>query len=441
MSFLESYIGSLITWIMNYIIGKRLFESKSKNNKIKLILVLGLFSLVLTIINTFYLQLLHGIVKIVFSYILICLFYKILFKREMSYTIAGSFVLYLIVFVSEIILALLISILINLTNQESLLFLMHTIVINILNTSLTYLIFRLSESKIINLIKNNKFNNISSFMIIILLLITIALLFFRIPVSKWSFNSEFVITMIILFCSCVLGILMLRQKAIIQKTNSMYHQLAKYSDITNNVLEEYRIANHEYKNQLLIIRSMINKKNKELIDYTDNLLEKVENIKYKWIGQLNHLPLSGLKGLINYKVLEMETLKLNKSISISNEVSKIKLNKLTLKQKDNLYSIVGVYLDNAIQAAKDSKEKEISLEVYKEKNELVIVLANTYKGKLDLDKINDYGYTTKGKNHGVGLHLVNQIISSDSTFQVKNYLLDNYFVQELRINAKSIKTK
>ena len=441
MSFLEVYIGCLIAWINNYIIGKRLFEYKQKNNILKIIITLLIFTLILTVINVFYLQVLHGVLKIIISYILICIFFKILFKREMSYTIVSSLILHLIIFISEVTLALLISMLIKLINQPSLLFLMQTVVMNILTASLGYAIFRISENKIIKIVKNTKFNSISSFLIIIVLLVAIALLFTRIPVSKWNFNSEFIITMIILLCTCMLGILMLRQKSIIQKTNLMYHQLAQYSDITNNVLEEYRVANHEYKNQLLIIRSMINKKNKELIEYTDNLLEKVENIKYKWVGQLNHLPLSGLKGLINYKILEMETLKLNKVISISNEVSKIKLNKLTLKQKDNLYSIVGVYLDNAIYASKESKQKEISLEVYKEKKELVIILANTYKGKLDLEKINDYGYTTKGKNHGVGLHLVNQIISSDATFQVKKYLLDNYFVQELRVNLKNIDIK
>ena len=108
----------------------------------------------------------------------------------------------------------------------------------------------------------------------------------------------------------------MKQKADIEKTTNMYQQLAEYSDITNSVLEEYRVVTHEHKNQLLIIRSMLENQDKEINDYVDNLLEKKEGIKFKWIGQLNHLPLSGLKGLMNYKILEMESLKLNKVISI-----------------------------------------------------------------------------------------------------------------------------
>lgn len=137
----------------------------------------------------------------------------------------------------------------------------------------------------------------------------------------------------------------------------------------------------------------------------------------------------------------MESLNLNKVITISKEISKLKLDRLSMKQKDNLYSIIGIYLDNAIQAAKDSKQKEINLEVYKEKKELVVIIANTYKGKIELEKLDNYGYTTKGKNHGIGLHIVKNILQSDSIFNSKKYLLDDYFVQEIKIDLTKINSK
>ena len=226
---------------------------------------------------------------------------------------------------------------------------------------------------------------------------------------------------------------MLKQKADIQKTTAMYQQLVDYSDITNNLLEEYRVISHEQKNHLLIIRGMLDETNKELVDYVDNLLDKQVGFKYEWIGDLNHLPLSGLKGLINYKLMEMEALGIVTDVSISKEVLKTKLNKLSTKQKDNLYSIMGVYLDNAIQAAKDSKKKEISLEVYKEKRNVIVVLANTYKGKIEINKIDNYGYSTKGKNHGVGLHIVKRIIEEETIFTQSRDLFDEYYVQKLKI--------
>lgn len=144
---------------------------------------------------------------------------------------------------------------------------------------------------------------------------------------------------------------------------------------------------------------------------------------------------------VNYKLIEMEALGIATDVSISKEVLKTKLNKLSTKQKDNLYSIMGVYLDNAIQAAKDSKKKEISLEVYKEKKNVTIVLANTYKGKIELDKLDNYGYSTKGKSHGVGLHIVKRIIEEETIFTQSRDLFDEYYIQKLVINLYQIKGK
>lgn len=100
-----------------------------------------------------------------------------------------------------------------------------------------------------------------------------------------------------------------------------------------------------------------------------------------------------------------------------------------------------MYLDNAIQAAKESKEKEINIEIYKEKTEMVIIIANTYNGKIEINKLDNYGYTTKGKNHGIGLHIVKNIINNETIFNSKTYILDKYFVQEIRIDLKQIKAK
>ena len=183
---------------------------------------------------------------------------------------------------------------------------------------------------------------------------------------------------------------------------------------------------------------MLDNSNKELVDYVDSLLDKNVGFKYEWIGELNRLPLSGLKGLINYKLIEANSLNISTNISISKEITKSKLNKLSTNQKDALYSIMGVYIDNAIQAATNSKDKEISLEIYKEKRKIIIILANTYSGKVELEKLDDYGYTTKGKNHGVGLHLVKRILEVESIYSQSRELFDKYYVQKLIINLEEL---
>lgn len=435
----EMFISAIIIWITYYSIGKILFSEKNMISKYKIILTTMIFSVVLTVFNLLNSEVMQGIIKFIVSYSLFCLYYKIVYKKDMSQVIVGSFIAYLSILFSEIIIAIIISVIFSINNITSMVMLKNTVIIHIFICSTAYLINYILKNKLVIFTQNVKIANKSSMIVIIIILITLALLFFKIPLSEWKLNIEFLLTMVLMLSFCIIGYVIIKQKSDIQKTTSMYQQLVEYSDITNGLLEDYRVVSHEHKNQLSIIRGMINNSNQELIDYVENLLEKREIIKYQWIGELNYLPLSGLKGLINYKLIEMESLNLNMSISISKDIFKTKLNKLTTKQKDNLYSIMGVYLDNAIQSSQKSKQKEVSLEIYKEKKDIVIILANTYNGKIELEKMDNYGYTTKGKNHGVGLHIVKKILEEDDTFLQNRGLFEKYYVQELRIHLNKIK--
>ncbi len=434
MKFVELYIGAVILWTIFYLIGKILFEEKSKPNYVKILLTMAVFSASLAHIN--YVNS-DGVMKIICVYSLFCLFYKIVFQKELSNVLVASLILYLCLCASEVLVAIAASIILIMSNQ-SLEFLKNTIFINIVIASIQILMIYALKSKLIPYVKNSKLNRRSSLIIVSVLLVTLALLIFRIPVNKWKFNTEFIITMLILLFFCIMGLIMIKQNSDIQKTKMMYQNLVDYSDITNNLLEDYRLVSHERKNQLLVIRSMLDNSNKELVDYVDSLLDKNVGFKYEWIGELNRLPLSGLKGLINYKLIEANSLNISTNISISKEITKSKLNKLSTNQKDALYSIMGVYIDNAIQAATNSKDKEISLEIYKEKRKIIIILANTYSGKVELEKLDDYGYTTKGKNHGVGLHLVKRILEVESIYSQSRELFDKYYVQKLIINLEEL---
>ena len=433
MRFVELYIATLIMWSMDYIMGRILFENNSKPDYKKVIPIILIVSTLVTLINVANTEIFGGIMKIILIYILIYHFYMIIFNKTSSQILVGSLILYLTLFISETITAIFISFIFYLLDNQSMEILKNTILINIIITTISYIIISKNRKMLLSLIHNSKFEFRNGIMLVLLVLLTTTILLFKIPLSNWSLNVEFILTMLLLLCFVLIGFYMLKQKADIQKTTAMYQQLVDYSDITNNLLEEYRVISHEQKNHLLIIRGMLDETNKELVDYVDNLLDKQVGFKYEWIGDLNHLPLSGLKGLINYKLIEMEALGIATDVSISKEVSKTKLNKLSTKQKDNLYSIMGVYLDNAIQAAKDSKKKEISLEVYKEKRNVIVVLANTYKGKIEINKIDNYGYSTKGKNHGVGLHIVKRIIEEETIFTQSRDLFDEYYVQKLKI--------
>ena len=437
MQIIKLYINSSILWITAAIVGNILLENKEKNNYLRSIILIAIFSGFLTALNLITFDVINGAVKIVAVYTLQCIFYKLFFKKSLSNCIIIALIWYILLFMSEALSALIVSIVAYIIKCNNL-FRPNSLILNIIIALNCLLMIKLLKSKLIPLVKKENSVTKSTYIVTITIIITMALLVFRVPYDEWKFNIEFVVTMLILGGFCIVGLTLLRQKAQIQETTSKYLQLANYSDVTNDLLEDYRIVAHEHKNQLSVIRSMANPNNKELIDYIDDLLERRDKIRYSWLGQLNHLPISGLKGLINYKLMEMEQKKLNINITVSKDVMKTKLRDLSLQEKDKLYSIIGVYLDNMIQAAENSSKKEVSIEIYKEKNDIVFLLANSYSGKIDLEKIDSYGYTTKGKNHGVGLHIVKKIMEQEIIFSQSRNILDDYYIQELRIHLNEI---
>ena len=433
--FLIYFCDSFIVWAAAYIVGNILLECK-KQKYLKNIFTILLFSIILAVFNLYNIEIYHGVIKILCTYMLQILYFKIMFNKSFSMSMVLALTWYLCLFVAEILIAIVASIILLISNT-SLGFLKNTILINLLISILVIIIVYRFKKLLLSFIKDND-DKKSNIIIFVTILVAISLLVFRIPVSYWKFDVEFIVTMIILFCFCVVGLYLLKQKSDINETNAKYKQEVKYSKLVSRVTEEYRMINHEHKNQLSIIRGMANSKNKRLLDYIDTLLEKKNDIKYKWVSQIGYIPLDGLKSLINYKLLQMEEMKINLTVIISKEISKTKIKELNIKQQDNLYSIIGVYLDNAMQAAADSRKKQVSINIYQDNKDLVFTIGNTYKGKIDEDKLDEYGYTTKGKNRGVGLHIVKTILDNNSLFSVKRSLVDNYYVQELRVDISKI---
>ena len=102
--------------------------------------------------------------------------------------------------------------------------------------------------------------------------------------------------------------------------------------------------------------------------------------------------------------------------------------------------ILGILLDNAIEAASQCEEKVINIEFRNDlnKNKQLFIIKNTYSNtELDMSKIFEKGYSTKKdkKDHGLGLWEVNQILKKNNNMvELFTNKMDGYFVQQLEIS-------
>ena len=63
----------------------------------------------------------------------------------------------------------------------------------------------------------------------------------------------------------------------------------------------------------------------------------------------------------------------------------------------------------------------------------LFVFENTCQDIIELDKIEEVGYTTKGDSRGLGLHIVAQIIKKNPRLALTTRIKDGYFVHILSV--------
>lgn len=99
--------------------------------------------------------------------------------------------------------------------------------------------------------------------------------------------------------------------------------------------------------------------------------------------------------------------------------------------------ILGILLDNAIDAATECDKKQINVTFRKEinKNDLILVIIqNTYKNKdVDTERIYQKGITSKENHSGLGLWKIRQILMKNNNLNLYTTKNDEFFTQQFEI--------
>ncbi len=181
-------------------------------------------------------------------------------------------------------------------------------------------------------------------------------------------------------------------------------------------VKEMKVVRHDIKNQLLTI-----------LQYADE--EKIDDIKdYVNFLTNNHLP--NILNYINTNNSAFDTV-VNSKIAVCNQEKifmevKVKQGTDINIPQIEIVSLFGNLLDNAIDAAKETDEKRIMLEIQKNENYLIILVSNSIR---DSVLKNNKNLETSKRNkelHGLGLKSVKNIVNKYNGM-IKFYEEENQF--------------
>lgn len=223
----------------------------------------------------------------------------------------------------------------------------------------------------------------------------------------------------------------IQHKNNLMEINERYNRLEIYSQFNESLVEQLRKQKHEFKNNLVTIRAMAD--SEHLVNYINSLIKDNTEMDITYISKFKSIDDDGLKGLLAYKVLKMKEKNINVSIHIENSIEKFNLNKLKSDDSKDLYNIMGIIIDNAVEAAEITEDKLIVIQAYAEKNKANFVISNTFNGSVDFNKIFTHGYSTKGSKRGYGLAILHDTVKRNKRIDLNTEIEDNIFSQHIVI--------
>ena len=222
------------------------------------------------------------------------------------------------------------------------------------------------------------------------------------------------------------------------QTEAKQKALQDLQDYTHNLEVMYhglRSFKHDYINILLSISGYIENCNMdELKEYftekifpTKNLIDQGD---YK-LNQLSNIGVLEIKSLLSAKIIYAHESGIDVTIDIPEKVDDFLIDTVDLAR------ILGVFLDNAIEATLETVQPQMGLNMIQHSAGVSIILCNRFLDSgAKLHQLKQKGFSTKVGHQGIGLSNVQKIIGSYENVLLETTMQNNCFTQHMELIAR-----
>lgn len=407
-------------------------DDSKKQIKLKNILILVLFAVLHTIAYLY----LKGTYKTIVLCAIYSIYFYTVFDKKIYKSIFSSIIYAVLTVVPDLLTLGFATKILGINKVYYHTHLAGSILGNLIVTALLIVLIYLLRKPLKKIINYKLSGNMKIVSVSLLTLITITTFFYNL-INNYRKDNSIVMYLLVITTLIVILFYLFKQKMDNENMFKKYDDLLTVMKNYESDIEEQRTINHETKNELLTIRSKLSdEKDKDLCSYVDSIIGDKKSVKSAKFSKFKYLPSNGLKGFFYYKFIEAEQREIKVSLNISKQVENSCLGDMKTKDFKDLTRIIGVYLDNAIEAASASKDKKLGIEIYVVKDVVQIIISNTYDNVIEKDKVGNERYSTKGKNRGHGLLLVKRILNENNRITSETKITDNLYIQTIKINEK-----
>lgn len=394
------------------------------NKKIQLtllnIILIFVISFLLFVINN------NDFFKWLLSFFLICILYLIYIDQNKKKAIINSLFFCLIVFLVDILIAIFGSFFLGKYKMTILLTKYYKIIFTLIENLIFILLSKIPLTK--KIIKNviekilNESQDFYYLLIYGIIYISTSALLYNVILKELP-----LLYFLLLLFSCTL-ILIYSQIEIykLKEIDKQKNSLLKLNKFYGNLLEEDKIYKHNIKNKFLTIKNIGNEKTKKLID--EYLNEDPKSTRET--NNLYNIP-NSIKGIICEKLYQFKWTK----IVVNNQLKKDPFKYKYLNTYSKLCSIIGISLDNAIEATENIKDSYIYLNFKDLKGFYMIEIINNYIDNIDIEKLGTRNYSTKNRGSGFGLYSVLKYKEITTKYKIIN----NNFITIIKIKKPKVR--
>ena len=211
--------------------------------------------------------------------------------------------------------------------------------------------------------------------------------------------------------------------------------LQDLQDYTHNLEGMYnglRSFKHDYVNILLSMAGYIeNCDMEELKNFFKNEIFPTKNLidqgDYK-LNQLGNIGMLEIKSLLSAKMIYAHESGIDVTIDIPDKVDSFPMDTVDLAR------ILGIFLDNAIEAALETEQPQAGLNIIQHETGVSIMISNRYQDSgIMLHQLKQKGCSTKTGHQGIGLSNAQKIISTYSNVLLETTMQCGCFTQHMEL--------
>ena len=419
------YIEITLTILLS---NKLLNLNISKKNMLLFILILPTISN----ISTF---LFSDTIRIVINLIALLIFTTFILKLNLFKGVLIEFLPMLFMLISETIWTNFANIIFNISSDKFATIPLYRLVMSCLDYTFMFLVYTLVKKYNLNI---TLFDNIDgkakTILTLNFIIGVIAISTQLYLVSFYTAKLPFFITIVGLFSLLAyftISMYSLANTSKLVATTTSLIQEKEHNRILKIAQDDIRGFRHDFSNIICTISGYVHSKD---MDGLENYFGQIQNDVVK-VNNLTALTPDiinnpAIYALVTAKYDKASNLNINMSVEVFMDLNIINM------QIYEFTRILGILLDNAIEAADECDERNVYVHIRNDQrhNRQLLIIENTYKDKnINTDKIYEKNYSTKPKNTGLGLWEVRQILKRNNNLNLYTTKTERLFKQQLEI--------